>query len=304
MTNPSRILVSGASGLIGNVLIGECATRQISVTRLVRKQPAAADEILWSPLSEDAVADAARLEGFDAVIHLSGANIAAHRWTAAYKQEIVESRANTTQTLARLLAGLRNPPRMLLCASATGIYGNRGDEVLTEESEPGSGFLAETCIAWEAAAQPARDAGIGVAHLRFGVVLIAGGGALGKMVHISRLGLGGRLASGKQWISWISLADAVRAVFHIIDTPLFGPVNMVGPIPVTNADFTRTLAHAVHRPAIFPVPAVAMRLAFGEMAEMVLASTRAIPAKLAQSGFRFEHAELAFALESLLAKSA
>lgn len=304
MTTPARILLSGASGLIGTAVAHHCMAQQISAMRLVRKPPQRTGEISWSPRSEEVIAAPVQLEGFDAVIHLSGANVAGHRWTAAYKQEIVESRVKTTQTLARLLAGLVKPPQVFLCASATGVYGDRGDEILTEDSSPGSGFLAETCIAWEAASQPACAAGIRVVHLRFGVVLAPQGGALAKMMPAFRLGLAGRLASGKQWISWISLSDAVRAVFHIINTPnLVGPVNLVAPIPVTNADFTRTLARTLHRPAIFPAPAFALRLVLGEMAEeTVLASSRVIPAKLAQSSFRFEHAQLAFSLESLLAK--
>jgi hypothetical protein len=248
----------------------------------------------------------AQLEDFDVIIHLSGANLASHRWTPAYKREILESRVQTTQALARLLAGLRRPPRIFLCASAVGIYGNRDAEVLTEKSAPGTGYLAETCVAWEASAQPALDAGIRTVHLRFGVVLTPDDGALAKMLPLFRLGLGGKLGSGEQWMSWISLPDVISAVFHIIDAPqLSGPVNMVAPIPVTNAEFTRTLGLALHRPAIVPAPAFALRLAFGEMAdEALLASTRAIPAQLAQSGFRFQHAQLALALESLLSKSA
>jgi hypothetical protein len=307
MTNLSRILISGASGLIGTSLIRACAAKQISVTRLVRKgRPEGPQEICWSPQSSPAMADASQLEGFDAVIHLSGANIAAHRWTPAYKREIVESRVQTTQSLARLLAGLKHPPPAFLCASAVGIYGSRGDEILTESSPPGSGFLAETCVQWEAAAQPAKDAGIRVAHMRFSGVLSPEGGALAKLLPLFRLGLGGKLGSGEQWMSWISLPDLVSAVFHSIQNgQLAGPVNMVSPIPVTNAELTRTLAQVLHRPAIFPAPAFALRVAVGDMAdEVLLASARVIPAWLAETGFRFQHAQLAVALESLLTKTA
>jgi uncharacterized protein (TIGR01777 family) len=307
MTNSTKILISGASGLIGTSLIRASGANQISLTRLVRKsRPESQQEICWSPQSSPAMADAAQLEGFDAVIHLSGANIGAHRWTAAYKREIVESRVQSTHALAQLLAGLKNPPRAFLCASATGIYGNRGDEILTESSAPGSGFLAETCVQWEAAAQPAKDAGIRVVHLRFGAGLSLEGGALAKLLPIFRMGLGGKLGSGKQWMSWMSLPDVVSAIFHIIqEAQLSGPVNMVSPILVTNAEFTRTLANVLHRPAIFPVPAFALRIVVGEMAdEAVLASTRVLPARLAETGFHFQHARLALALETLLAKTA
>jgi uncharacterized protein (TIGR01777 family) len=307
MTNSTKILISGASGLIGTSLIRASGANQISLTRLVRKsRPESQQEICWSPQSSPAMADAAQLEGFDAVIHLSGANIGAHRWTAAYKREIVESRVQSTHALAQLLAGLKNPPRAFLCASATGIYGNRGDEILTESSAPGSGFLAETCVQWEAAAQPAKDAGIRVVHLRFGAGLSLEGGALAKLLPIFRMGLGGKLGSGKQWMSWMSLPDMVSAIFHIIqEAQLSGPVNMVSPILVTNAEFTRTLANVLHRPAIFTVPAFALRIVVGEMAdEAVLASTRVLPARLAETGFHFQHARLALALESLLAKTA
>ena len=307
MTNSTKILISGASGLIGTSLIRASGANQISVTRLVRKsRPESPQQIYWSPQSSPAMADASPLEGFDAVIHLSGANIGGHRWTAAYKREIVESRVQSTHALAKLLAGLKNPPRAFLCASATGIYGDRGDEILTESSAPGSGFLAETCAQWEAAAQPAKDAGIRVVHLRFGAGLSPEGGALAKLLPLFRLGLGGKLGSGKQWMSWMSLPDVVSAVFHVMqDAQLSGPVNMVSPILVTNAEFTRTLANVLHRPAIFPVPAFALRAVVGEMAdEAVLASTRVIPARLAETGFHFQHAQLALALESLLAKTA
>lgn len=203
-----------------------------------------------------------------------------------------------------LLAGLKHPPQAFLCSSATGIYGNRGDEILTENSTPGSGFIADTCIAWEAAAGQAKDAGIRVAHLRFGPVLSAKGGALARMLPIFRLGLAGRLGSGHQWMNWISLPDVVNAVSHILNTPqLTGAINMVSPTPVTNAEFTRTLARAVRRPAILPAPAFALRTALGEMADEVLfASTRALPGQLMQAGFRFQHEQLASAFESLLGK--
>lgn len=304
MTEPSRILLSGASGMIGNALANTFADHQISVFRLVRKGGTATNsqEIPWHPQAEKPVSDLSQLEGFDAVIHLSGANVAGHRWTPAYKQEIVASRIQTTLALTNIFNHLQRPPRTFLCASAAGIYGNRGDEILTEKSAPGQGFLAETCVAWEKAAQTAQEAGLRIVHLRFGVALSPGDGALAKMLPLFRLGLGGRLGSGRQWMSWISLPDLADAVLHILRKPeLSGPVNIAAPIPVTNAEFTRALAQALHRPAIFPAPAFALRLALGEMAdEALLSSIRMIPARLAESGFRFRHSRLAQALQSLL----
>jgi uncharacterized protein (TIGR01777 family) len=303
MEPSSKILISGASGLIGTSLVRDFTARQMSVFRLTRNsQTKNSQDIVWNPQSSQPLDDPSQFEGFDTAIHLSGANIAAHRWTPAYKREIVESRVQTTRAISQLLSGLTRPPRVLLCASATGVYGDRGDEILTESSSAGHGFLAEACVAWEAAAQPARDAGIRVAHLRFGVVLSPKDGALAKMLPLFRLGLAGKLGSGTQWMSWISLVDLVHAVTHIIREPgLSGPINLVAPIPVTNAEFTRTLAHTAHRPAILPAPAFALRLALGEMAdEALLASARVIPSVLAESGFRFQHGQLALALHSLL----
>src|SRR5215470_504200 len=302
MNTLSRVLISGATGLIGSTLVRSLSADQISVTRLVRRRSGGpSPEICWSPLSSMPIAELSELEEFDAVIHLSGANLA-RRWTSAYKNEIVESRVRTTQVLSELLAGLRNPPKVLLCASAIGFYGNRGDEILTETSKPGSGFLAETCLAWETATQPLRDVGIRVVNLRFGVVLSPEGGALAKMLPLFRLGLGGRLGSGQQWMSWISLPDLVRAVSSLTSaSSVTGAVNIVAPNPVTNAEFTQTLTTVLHRSAVIPAPAFALRIAMGEMAdEALLASARVIPARLTQSGFSFQHGHLASALESLL----
>jgi uncharacterized protein (TIGR01777 family) len=197
---------------------------------------------------------------------------------------------------------LKQPPATLLCASATGIYGERGDEILDEESPPGEGFIADTCRAWEAEASAASEAGIRVVHLRFGVVLAAEGGALGRMLPVFRLGLGGNLGSGRQWMSWIALNDAVRAIFYILDAgALRGPLNIIAPNPVTNAEFTRALGRSLHRPAMIPVPRFALRLAFGEMAdEVLLASTRAVPDRLLQAGFTFELPNLDSALKAIL----
>ncbi len=274
--------------------------------QLVRRDPDALGQLRWNPAAASAIADTAPLEGLAAAIHLSGASVAGHRWTPAWKREMGASRVESTRALAIALAGLRQPPKALLVASATGVYGDRGDDLLDERAEPGSGFLADLCREWEAAAQPAVDAGIRVVHLRFGVVL-GRGGALAKMLPLFRLGLGGRLGSGRQWMSWISLADAVAAMLFALDsnsaTPaLAGPINLTAPNPVTNAEFTRALGRAVHRPAILPAPAFALRLALGQMADgALLSSARAVPARLTDAGFQFTHPTVDEALAEALA---
>ena len=224
--------------------------------------------------------------------------------TPSYKQEILESRVKPTHAIATLLAGLRPKPAVLVCASAIGIYGGRGDELLTESSSPGSGFLPEVCLAWERATQPASDAGIRVVHLRFGVVLSPDGGALAQMLPVFRAGLGGRLGSGRQWISWVALPDVIRAIEFALETAsLAGAVNVVAPNPVTNLEFTRSLGRALHRPTLLRVPAFALRLAFGEMAEAtILQSERVLPARLSASGFEFEYPELDAALCAMLTR--
>jgi hypothetical protein len=239
-------------------------------------------------------------EGLEAAVHLGGVNLSERRWTPAYKREIETSRVESTRALAEVLAGLKRPPKTLLVASATGFYGDRGDEILDEASSAGTGFLPEICAKWEAASEAAAEAGIRVVHLRLGVVL-GRDGALKKMLPIFRLGLGGQLGSGQQWMSWISLEDAVRAMLFAIKTEtLRGPVNVVAPNPVTNAEFTRALGRALHRPAVMPVPAPALKLMFGEMAdEALLASTRAVPGKLMGAGFRFEEPTVDEALASV-----
>jgi hypothetical protein len=304
MAEPSQnpILVSGGSGLIGTTLLRSFSADRIQAIRLVREKPDRPDAIQWSSSAAEPVDDLSRLENAGAAIHLSGASLSSHRWTASYKWEIVESRVQTTRALVNLLKKLKNPPRSLLCASAVGIYGDRGDEVLTEKSAPGQGFLADTCRAWEAEADRAKEAGLRVVHLRFGVVLSSDGGALKQMLTVFRAGLGGRLGSGRQWMSWIALSDLVRAILHILRTDaLEGPVNLVAPIPVTNQEFTHALGHALRRPAVLPVPSFALQAAFGEMADAaLLASTRAIPERLAASGFHFELPEINAALRSIL----
>ncbi|MBV8630370.1 MAG: TIGR01777 family oxidoreductase [Silvibacterium sp.] len=297
------ILISGASGMIGTALVRAAEPRRISILKLVRRAPENPSEIQWAPDRGVPVSDPARLEGLSAVIHLSGANLSGRRWTPAYKGKIVDSRIESTRSLVKLLKSLSQPPQAFLCASAVGIYGARGDEVLTEDSPPGQGFLAETCTAWEKEAAAARESGIRVVNLRFGVVLSRRDGALRKMLPLFRLGLGGKLGTGRQWMSWIALTDLVRAVFYLAESPeAAGPFNIVAPSPVTNAEFTRALAHALHRPALLPAPAFALRTAFGEMAdEALLASTRVAPDRLRRSGFSFVLPDIDYALRAILA---
>jgi uncharacterized protein (TIGR01777 family) len=287
--------------MVGTVLRQSLSDRGFPVLQLVRRTPQGLNQLQWDPT--EALRTPEILEGLTAAVHLSGANVAGHRWTPEWKQEIRSSRVDSTRALAQTLASLKNPPQTLLVASATGIYGDRGEEVLHESSAPGHGFLAEVCQEWEAAAQPAVDAGIRVVHLRLGVVIGPGAGALAKLVPLFRLGLGGRLGSGRQWMSWISLTDAVSAMLFALNTPsLCGPVNFTAPQPVTNADFTRALAHAVHRPALIPAPAFALRIAMGQMAdEALLASARVLPAKLTSARFPFAHPTIDQALAAALA---
>ncbi len=300
-----KILVSGAGGLVGSSLVPSLSAAGHRVVRLARtgapRQDAA---ILWDPARGGL--DAAVLDGFDAVIHLAGESIAAGRWSAARKQRIRDSRVNGTTLLAEGIARAPRPPRVLLCASAVGFYGDRGAEVLREDSRPGSDFLSEVCRAWEAASEPAVRKGVRVALHRFGVILSPAGGALKKMLPPFRLGLGGRLGDGRQFLPWIAIDDVLGILERALtDESLKGPINCVAPQAVTNADFTRTLARVLERPAVFPMPAMAARLLFGEMAEaLLLASQRVEPARLMASGYRFRYAELEPALRHLLGRPA
>jgi uncharacterized protein (TIGR01777 family) len=296
------ILVTGSSGLIGSALTGRLGAAGHEVTRLVRSSGAVQQgRIQWDPAAERL--DAESLEGFDAVVHLAGESVATGRWTAAKKERIRSSRVQGTRLLAQTLARLGRPPGVLVSASAVGYYGDRGDESLDEQSAPGSGFLAEVCQEWEAAADPAREAGIRVVHPRIGLVLSASGGALAKMLPLFRLGLGGPLGSGRQYVSWITLDDLVAAICHSISTDSpSGPVNAVAPEPATNRQFTRALGRALRRPARLPAPAFALRAMLGPMAdELLLSSTRVIPRRLTASGFAFGDLQLEEALLRLLA---
>jgi uncharacterized protein (TIGR01777 family) len=303
--NVDRILLTGSSGFIGTSLVRTLTQNRIS-TIILRRSPiqgaGAESQALWDPYAATPMSRPQVLDGITAAVHLSGANLAGRRWTSAYKAELFNSRVTPTRALATLLAGLRSKPEVLVCASAIGIYGERADEELTEASLPGSGFLPDLCLAWERATQPAEDAGIRIVHFRFGVVLSPQGGALKQMLPVFRAGLGGRCLIGRQWISWIALPDVTRAIeFLIKNRSVAGPVNVVAPNPVTNLEFTRSLARALHRPAALPVPALALRLAFGEMAEAtILRSERALPARLNAAGFDFEYPELDAALRAVL----
>lgn len=274
-----------------------------AMVRLVRRAPSAAGELQWTPEAARPMASTEALEGLRAAIHLSGANVAERRWTPAYKRAMYTSRVESTRVLCEMLSALRRPPQTLLVASAVGIYGSRGNEVLDESSAQGAGFLAGLCGAWEEAAQPAIAAGIRVVHLRMGVVIGGSAGALGKMLPVFRMGLGGKLGNGKQWMSWIALPDVVAAVKFILHAPsLAGPVNLVSPHPVTNAEFTQALSRRLRRPALLAVPAFALRLALGQMAsEALLASTRVLPGRLLQAGFQFSQPTIDLALRSALA---
>ncbi len=297
----TKVILSGASGVVGSAVRRALAAEGTPALSLVRR-PAKEGELTWNPTTTKPFTEDGPLEGARAAIHLSGASIAGKRWTAAYKRELAASRVETTRALATALARLHRRPETLVVASAVGFYGNRGGEVLDESSAPGEGFLAELCQLWEEAARPAVEAGIRVVHTRFGVLLNRGPGALEKMLPVFRAGAGGKLGSGHQWMSWISIDDAIAAILLALDAPgLVGPVNVVSPNPVRNAEFTRALARQLHRPAALAVPAFALRLAIGQMAEEVLlASARVMPVKLARAGFRFRYPTVDEALAALL----
>lgn len=298
-----QVLLSGASGLIGSAVRRELETAGWDCRQLVRRQARGAGEVEWHP-GTGAGLDVAALGEPDVAIHLSGAGIADKRWTGARKRLIVDSRIESTRGLVEALAGLGKKPRLLICASAIGIYGDRGDEVLDEGSAHGTGFLPETCERWEAAAADAAKAGMRVISSRFGVVLAKEGGALARMLPIFRLGLGGRLGNGRQWMSWVSARDTARALAFLAGTvdgagPAVEAVNVVAPNAVTNGEFTRALGKALHRPAFLPAPGFALRLAFGEMADAaLLASTRVRPKRLEELGFRFVDGTLGEAFHS------
>jgi uncharacterized protein len=302
-----KVIVTGSTGLVGRALVRSLLSDGHEVTRLVRggaqgfRAPGTA-AVHWNP--ESGEIDAKELEAHAAAVHLAGESIADGRWDEAKKRRILESRVKGTHLIAETLAGLNAKPRVLVSASAIGFYGNRGAEVLREESASGTDFLSEVCREWEKATLAASRAGLRVVHLRIGVVLSADGGALQKMMAPFKLGLGGKVGSGEQYMSWITLEDLVAVIRRAVeDESLRGPVNAVAPAPVTNKEFTKTLGHALGRPTFFQVPAFAARLAFGEMADaLLLSGARVEPSRLKEAGYQFKHATLAEALRSLLGK--
>ncbi|MGI8918628.1 MAG: TIGR01777 family oxidoreductase [Pyrinomonadaceae bacterium] len=295
-----RIVISGSHGLVGKALIKALEADGHEIYRLVRHAPNSEKEIEWSP---DRYSIAiSRIEGFDAVYHLAGESIASGRWNDEKKRKIRESRTKGTKLLADALANLSAPPKTLISASATGYYGDRGDELLTETSPPGKGFLADVCTEWEQATEHARVKGVRVVNTRFGIILDKEGGALAKMLTPFRMGIGGRIGDGKQWMSWIALDDVIGALkFALNEESMNSPVNFVAPNPVTNAEFTKTLGRVLSRPTLFPIPEFGVRLAFGEMADaLLLSSQRVEPAILKQSGFKFRFADLPSTLQAVL----
>jgi len=290
-----KVAIAGGGGLVGSALIPMLKHLGAQITRLVRSKPDAG-EIEWHP-NQDEVSRGS-LERFDVIINLAGESIAAGRWTDDQKRKIRDSRVNGTHLLSEAIARLAHKPRVFLCASATGIYGDRDDEPLDEQSESGGGFLAGVCREWEKACEPALKAGVRVVNLRFGPILSREGGMLAKLLTPFKMGMGGKVGSGRQYISWVAIEDAIQAIkLAIEDVTINGPLNVVSPNPVTNEEFTKTLGHILNRPTALAMPAFAARLAFGEMAdEMLLASQRVLPKKLAQIGYQFTYPDIDRAL--------
>jgi uncharacterized protein (TIGR01777 family) len=290
-----KVAITGSNGLVGSHLIPVLKSMGAQITRLVRSKPKAG-EVEWHP-NQDEV-NPRSLEGFDTIINLAGENIAGGRWTDDQKRKIRDSRINGTHLLSEAIAKLSPKPRVFICASATGIYGDRDDETLDEQSESGGGFLAGVCREWEKACEPASKAGVRVVNLRLGPILAREGGMLAKLLTPFKMGMGGKVGSGRQYISWIAIDDAIQAIkLAIEDASIQGALNIVSPNPVTNEEFTKTLGHVLNRPTALAMPAFAARLAFGEMAdEMLLASQKVLPKKLLKAGFHFQFPDLAAAL--------
>ena len=296
------VAITGSTGLVGEALVASLAARGHSVRRLVRRA-AGPGEVRWDP--QGGTIDAAALAGIDACVHLAGEGIAEHKWSEAQKQRILESRTRGTDLVARTLAALDSRPSVLVSASAIGYYGDRGDEELVETTAPGDDFLARVCVAWEAATAPAADAGIRVVPARSGIILDAHGGALSRMLLPFKLGLGGRLGSGRQYMSWISLDDEVGGIVHALEHPdVVGPMNLTAPTPVTNAEFTATLGRVLRRPTLLPTPLLPLRLRYGAelIQHLLLDSARVLPAALERSGYTFVHQELEAALRHAIAR--
>ena len=298
----TSIAITGASGLIGTALAQRLISQGHRVVRFTRQSSSGSDSIAWNPKAGSIEVD--KLRGVDAVVHLAGAGIGDKRWTADYKREILESRTKSTALLASTLADLSDGPKVLLSGSAIGIYGESETATFTEESPAGSGFLADVCVQWEAASAPAEQAGVRVAHLRTGIVLSPKGGALKKLLPLFKLGAGGRMGSGRQWQSWISIDDEIAAIEHLLTSSVTGAVNLTAPKPVTQAEFTKTLARVLKRPSFVPVPSFGPKLLLGsELADALLfTGQKVLPTVLERDGFRFAHSDLETALRHLLGK--
>jgi uncharacterized protein (TIGR01777 family) len=297
---PQAVAITGSSGLIGSALVPYLTSGGHTVRRVVRREPGKG-EIAWDP--EAKTIERGKLEGLDAVVHLAGESIASGRWNSARKERIRRSRVEGTRLLAETLAGLARPPKVLVAASAMGIYGDRGDEELTEASPPGQGFLADLGQEWEGATQPAASAGIRVVHARFSLVLTPAGGTLGKMLPAFEAGGGARLGNGRQWWSWVSIDDAIGLLLHAIATPsLAGPLNVAAPGAQRNRAFTETLGHVLGRPTLLALPRQALHLALGELADSALSSARLVPTVAARTGYAFRHPDLRQALRHVLGR--
>ena len=294
MLPPQRIAVTGASGLIGTALVGYLKSQGHTVQRLVRRADVSSEEITWDPIA--GTVDMEALAGVDAVIHLAGAGVSDKRWTKKYKSEILNSRLLGTTTIAKAVAIVK--PQVFISASAIGWYGESGNRAVIESDRVGDDFLATVCREWESAADLAGD--VRTVKIRTGLVLDPTGGALGKMLPLFRFGLGGKLSNGKQWWSWITLHDQIRAIAFLLENKISGPVNMTSPNPVTNSEFTAGLARAMHRPALFPVPAIALKIALGGFSSEVLGSKKVMPQVLTEAGFTFDYPHISSALEKLV----
>jgi len=294
MRVPQRIAISGSSGLIGTALVGHLKSEGHTVQRLVRRAPVASDEVQWDP--QTGYVDLAPLAGVDAIIHLAGVGVGDKRWSKKYKSEILNSRLLGTTTIAKAVAELK--PQVFISASAIGWYGESGNRAVVETDRVGDDFLAAVCREWEGAADLAAD--VRTVKIRTGLVLDPTGGALGKMLPLFRLGFGGKLGSGKQWWSWITLHDQIRAIVFTLENPISGPVNVTSPNPVTNQEFTSALARALHRPALFPAPAIALKIALGGFSSEVLGSKKVIPHVLQEAGFTWDYPHITEALNQLV----
>jgi len=292
-TSLQRVAITGSTGLIGSALVGHLRSEGHTVQRLVRRKAAAPDEISWDP--KNGTIDIAALDGVDAVIHLAGANVGDHRWTKKYRAEILNSRLLGTTTIAQAVSTVK--PKVFISGSAIGFYGETGNRAVNESDRGGDDFLAAVCREWEAAADLAGDTR--TVKIRTGLVLEPTGGALGRMLPLFRFGLGGKIGSGKQWWSWITLHDEIRAICHLLESDVTGPINLTSPNPVTNQEFTAALARALHRPALFPVPGIALKTVLGGFSTEILGSKKVLPTALTESGFTLDYPHLVNALEEL-----